>query len=130
MIVKKYPVLLYKETEEKEWGLAVYDLPINIVEPTVQGCLDEVQGAIEEFMVDEKNLPEPTDIETVAMSEDGQNAQIVSTVDVDTSFFNDPSQRKTLSARQSEWEAIDNAAKLAGKKRSAFMIEAALKAGK
>ncbi|HAS89846.1 MAG TPA: hypothetical protein DCS48_11170 [Desulfovibrio sp.] len=127
MLIKKYPVLLFKD-EGCEWGLTVYDLPINLMYPTVQECLDEVQGAIEEFMVDESELAEPSDIETAAMSELGQEAKIVTIVEVDTSFFHDPSKPKTLSAKQSEWEMIDKAAKAMGKTRSAFLVDSARKA--
>lgn len=77
-------------------------------------------------MRDANVLPEPSPIETVAESRDARAATAVLLVQIDTSFFEDPTVRKTASAQKSQWEAIDLAAKRAGVTRSAFMVAASL----
>lgn len=83
---KRYPVLINKN-EESAWGVSFVDIPAHIIEDDLEAALDECQAAFEEFMADEDNLPEPTSIEVVAESEDGQNSLAVVLVEIDTDFW-------------------------------------------
>ncbi len=85
-MVKKYPVLVFKDPAT-DWGVTLYDLPINLVDRSLEKALGELQGALEYYMEDEESLPEPTSIEEVVLSEYAKNASAIMLVDIDTSFF-------------------------------------------
>lgn len=128
-MIARYPILAHKD-EGSSWGISFVDLPIHIVEPRLEDALAQCQEAFEEFMRDEAVLPSPSPVDAVAASEAGQEATAVLLADIDTAFFADPTVRKTASAKQSQWEAIDRAARQAGLTRSAFMVGASLERAK
>lgn len=123
-MARKYPVLINKE-KNSAWGLSFVDINAHVIEETLEKALKEAQEAFEVYMEDEDSLPEPTALEEVAQSQEGRKSSIV-LVEIDTSFFSDPTVRKTASAKLSQWETIDKAAQKVGKTRSAFLVEAAL----
>lgn len=124
-MIRRYPVLANKE-DGGSWAVSLSDLPIHVIESSLDDALAQCQEAFEEFMRDETVLPDPSPIETVAESSAARAATVVLLVQIDTSFFEDPTVRKTASAKKSQWEAIDLAAKRAGVTRSAFMVAASL----
>lgn len=124
-MIKKYPVLINKD-EGSDWGVSFVDLPIHIIKSDLEEALAECQEAFEEFMEDEQNLPNPTPLEEVVASKDGREATALNLVDIDVSFFNDPTTRINVSAKKSQLDKIDKAAKKEGKTRSAFMIAASV----
>lgn len=128
-MIARYPVLAHKE-DKSSWAVSFVDVPIHIVEPKLEDALAQCQEAFEEFMQDEDALPPPTPVDEVAASDAGREATAVLVVDIDTAFFSDPTVRKTASAKQSQWEAIDRAARQAGLTRSAFMVAASLERAK
>ena len=121
----RYPAWINTD-DGKTWGLSFVDLPIHIIGDSVENCVADAQEAFEEFLEDEKVLPKPSTLNEVkAHGEWGKNDGVL-LVEIDTAFFSDPVQKRTLSARKSQWEAIDKKAKQAGKTRSAFIVEATL----
>lgn len=123
--MKRYPVLVNHD-EGSAWAVSFVDIPAHSLADNLEAALAECQDAFEAFMDGEATLPEPTPLEQVAESEDGRAALAVVLAPIDTSFFDDPTERRTASAKRSQWEAIDHAAKSEGKTRSAYMVEAAL----
>lgn len=121
---KRYPAVAHKDPAS-DWGLSFVDLPINLIGKDLEKLIAECQEAFEEFMADESELPKPSSLDEVAASEEAEDGVLVM-VDIDTSFFEDPSERRSMSARRSQWDAIDKAAKKAGQTRSAFMVAASL----
>jgi len=128
-MIHRYPVLAHKK-EGSSWGVSFVDVPIHIIETRLEDALAQCQEAFEEFMRDEEALPSPTPVDVVAAGAAGREATAVLVVDIDTAFFADPTVRKTASAKQSQWEAIDRAARQAGLTRSAFMVAASLERAK
>lgn len=124
-MIKKYPVLINKD-EGSDWGVSFVDLPIHIIHSNLEEALAQCQEAVEKFMEDELVLPKPTPLEQVVASEEGREATALNLVDIDISFFNDPTTRINVSAKKSQLDKIDKAAKKEGKTRSAFMIAASI----
>ena len=124
-MIKKYTVLINKD-DQSDWGVSFVDLPIHIVNSNLEDALAQCQEAFEEFMEDESELPKPTPLEKVVASKEGREATALNLVDIDISFFNDPTTRINVSAKKSQLDKIDKAAKKEGKTRSAFMIAASV----
>lgn len=124
-MLKQYPVLINKD-KGSAWGVSFVDIPGHILEDDLDTALAGCQEAFEAYMDDEDELPEPSTLEAVAESEGGRESMAVVVVPIDVSFFEDPTDKKTLSAKRSQWEAIDTAAEKAGVKRSAYMVTAAI----
>ncbi len=122
---KKYPVFVSREGSGA-WFVTFADAPINIVRPTLEEALAECQEAFAFGFDDEEALPSPTSLEDAIRSPQGQEADAIVLVDIDTAFFDDPTERRNTSAKRSQWEAITLAARKAGKTRSAFIVDAAL----
>lgn len=124
-MLKKFPVFVSRETSGA-WLVTFADAPINIVRPTLEQALAECQEAFAFGFGDEGSLPSPTSLEDAISSPRGQEADAILLVDIDTTFFDDPTERRNTSAKRSQWEAITLAARKVGKTRSAFMVDAAL----
>lgn len=124
-MIKKYPILIHKD-ESSDWSASFVDTNVHVIEESLEEVLAECQDAFEAGMTGETELPDPTPLARVIESEEGREANSVMLVDIDTTFFEDPTERKSTSAKRSQWQLIDAAARKAGKTRSAFLVDSAV----
>ena len=129
----QYPILVNKEGNNTAIGIVVPDLP---------GCfsaadhpdeiLEKAREAILAHLELTESIPEASSLNEIREDpgtyKTGFDGDVyVMLVDVDLSLIHGPTQRINITAPQGALRKIDAAAKRAGKSRSAFLIEAALR---
>lgn len=125
----KYPMIVYKSDASDYCGL-LPDFPgMFLAEKTLDALADSVQEAVETWMEgeDPERFPAPGSLEQAAAREDAQGRALLM-VEVDPSFLDDTVERINITVPRYALAMIDRAAKKAGKKRSAFLVERALAA--
>ncbi|WP_243544797.1 type II toxin-antitoxin system HicB family antitoxin [Pseudodesulfovibrio tunisiensis] len=122
---KNYPVVIHGDSQTN-YSAFLPDFPgLTIQADTIGEILDDVQEAVEVYLDEGEELPPPSDIDQVMQTHPYAKGGIIVMGTV-SGAFRDKLERKTISARTSEWASIDAAAKTAKSTRSAFLVRTAL----
>lgn len=125
----KYPMIVYQSEDSDYCGL-LPDFPgMFLAEKSLDELAASVQDAVETWMEGEEpeKFPAPSTLQQIAGCDEAAGRALV-LVDVDPSFMDDSTVRISVSVPRYALGMIDKAAKLAGKKRSTYLVERALAA--
>jgi predicted RNase H-like HicB family nuclease len=121
---KHYPVILHTDNGVS-YGVTVPDLPgCFTAGDTLEEALSNVQEAVEAFLFDARQAPEPSHPEKVLAMTEAEGGTLAY-VEVDLSFLDREPVRVNISVPKHRLERIDAAAKRLGMTRSGYLVYAA-----
>lgn len=121
-----YPVILHKD-EDSCFGATMLDFPgCFTAGDTMEEALANVQDAVELWMDDVDELPDPTPLEKAVLSEEAEGGAVV-LFDLDLAFLDRRAKRINITVPSYALAKIDRAAKKAGQSRSEFLVNSALR---
>lgn len=121
-----YPVIIHKD-EDSCYGISTLDFPgCFTAGDTMEEALANVQEAVELWMDDVDELPDPTPLEKAVEREEAEGGAVV-LVDLDLSFLDRRAKRINITVPSYALSKIDRAAKKAGQSRSQFLVDCALR---
>ena len=125
----KFPMIVFKDKDSDYCGY-MPDFPnMFLAEKTLEELILSVQDAVEVWMEGQEpeSFPSPTPLQQVTEMEEAKG-RVIALADVDPGFLDAATVRISVSVPRYALSMIDRAAKRAGKKRSAFLVEHALSA--
>jgi predicted RNase H-like HicB family nuclease len=121
---RAYPVVLHTD-DGVTYGVTIPDLPGCFTGgDSMDEALANVQEAVEAYLFDKEEAPEPSRLADVLSSEAAEGGT-VAVVQVDLDFLDREPVRVNISVPRRKLDRIDAAAKRAGMTRSGYLVHAA-----
>ena len=126
----RYPVVIHHE-EDCAYGVIVPDLPGcfsagESVDDAINQAKEAIECHLEGLIIDGQPVPTASDINTHAVNPDYAGG-IWALVDVDLSQLGDRARRINITMPERVLAMVDRAARAAGKSRSGFLTDAAVR---
>ena len=126
----RYPVVIHHEAD-RAYGVIVPDLPgCFSAGESLDDAINQAQEAIachlEGLIIDGEPVPTASDIDTHATNPDYAGG-VWALVDVDLSQLGDRARRVNITMPERVLAMVDSAARAAGKSRSGFLADAAVR---
>ena len=126
----RYPVVIHHEAN-RAYGVIVPDLPGcfsagESVDDAINQAKEAIECHLEGLIIDGQPVPTASDINTHAVNPDYAGG-IWALVDVDLSQLGDRARRINITMPERVLAMVDRAARAAGKSRSGFLADAAVR---
>jgi len=125
-------VIVHRD-QDTDFGVTVPDLPGcfsagSTLEEALQNTKEAIECHLEGLLIDGEEFPKATDLSETLLQSD--HSARFAVIDVDINQLSTDKERVNISLPRIALKAIDRAAGKAGKTRSAYIVDASLKASR